>query len=427
MKKIIYGYGITGKSLKKYFDYNNIDYYIVDKKNSDDFVMNIDDFDLYHECDEVFVSPGIPLNNPFIEKCRIKNLKISSEIEKAYSILNKSIFIAVTGTNGKSTVCSLIYEIIKEKHKNVYLCGNFGIPLIDFWQLNNQKNIFVIELSSYQLESLKTFKPYISILINLTPDHLDRHITIDNYRLIKEKIYQNMDNGFLLYNSADFSAKKIDSKVECNKIGKDFNFKDNIFFDNDIVIKDLKTHLLGKHNFLNIAYAVEAAIKMGISIEIIRKVLSEFKGLEHRIEYCGEYNNVKFYNDSKSTTFESTFAALSSFSKPVNIIICGNLKKGMNIGVFIQKLLCSDNIKTVFTVGGINDFNDKIDFMNLKRYKDYKLKDIFEEVLNNSQENEILLFSPGMPSFDNFKNFEERGTFFKTQLKEFLSEKEKKH
>ena len=369
--------------------------------------------------DYVIKNPGIKYNHPLLIKARELNIKIINELEMAYYFINKeSKIIGVTGSNGKTTTVNLIYEFIKQEKDNVYLGGNIGIPLSNF-ALNIKKDDYlVLEISDHQLCDMYDFKTNVSVLTNITPTHLDFHDSYDTYKMMKKKIFNNhTSKDIAIINSNNEESLNITKDIDSTKIyyGNDSSNKcyyndKGIYYDNKLIINFDDILLKGKHNYENIMAAICAVKVYDISDDSIRKVLKTFKGVEHRLEFVKEYNNIKFYNDSKATNCVSTSIALKSFNDPT-ILILGGLDRGHSFYDL------KDDIKNVKYIVCYGETKDRIEEfaknMNIECFKFDTLKDSMHKVKEIMTPGNIVLFSPACASWDQYKCFEDRGNEFK--------------
>ena len=375
--------------------------------------------------DLVIISPGIKSkDNSTVKGIGSKNISIIREIEFA-SWFTKSPIIAVTGSNGKSTVVKLLYHIFKNKYKNVFLGGNIGISfsMNVYKELkNNLKNsIHIIEVSSYQLERINSLKPYISCILNVTDDHLDRHGNFDNYLNLKIKLIKNHNKeSFIVYNQDDKNLKrilenKINSYPYSLKNKKTFYVEKKSIYcsrTNKEIINQEKTQLVGKHNLSNILACIEICRLFNINIEHIINSLLDFKPLSHRMEIVYKKDNFLIINDSKGTNLDSTKSAIRSFDNKIILLLGGFSNQELNKEKII-KTTKSENIYKIICFGEIGKNIHKI----LNEYKSTTYIKNFEKAILKSIEYSLnkksILFSPGFKSFDEFKNFEERGNMFK--------------
>jgi UDP-N-acetylmuramoylalanine--D-glutamate ligase len=385
---------------------NKINLYL--GRNPDDIV---EDFDL------IVVSPGLPLNLPFLRKARQKNIPIISEIELGYRHCEKPI-IAITGTNGKTTTTALTGEIIK----NSKVGGNIGAPFTGM--LSGSADWFVLEVSSFQLETIDSFKPKISAILNVAPDHLDRHGTFENYAAAKKRIFENQDeNDFIILNYDDpvcrgleprakkiyFSAKEFLPEGVCLKDG--FIYANGSEFIN---VESLR--LLGAHNTENVMAAVAIALCANAPKKNVRNAISQFKGVAHRIEYVCAKDGVEFYNDSKGTNPDSSIKAIKAISdlkRPI-VLIAGGYEKNSDFAEFIKTF--KGAVKRVVVIGEVAErFCDALiaeDFHDFIRADSFA--EAFDLAYKSAEAGDAVLLSPACASWDMFHNYEERGDLFKT-------------
>lgn len=428
----VLGAGISGigASSLAYYKGANVLLSNNEKFNNDSLINNKIKREYSHsdKCinsDLVIVSPGIKSkNNSTIKKLESKNISIISEIEFA-SRFTKSPIIAVTGSNGKSTVVKLLYHIFKNKYKNVFLGGNIGISfsMNVYNELkNNLKNsIHIIEVSSFQLERVYYLKPYISCILNVTEDHLDRHGDFENYLKQKIKLIKNhTEKSFIVYNQDDKNLKRIlENKI--NSYPYSLNNKNTFYINkksiycsktNKEIINQEKTQLVGKHNLSNILACIEICRLFNFEIEDIIDSLKNFKPLNHRMEVVYRKDNFIIINDSKSTNLDSTKSAIGSFDNKIILLLGGFSNQELNKEKIIDTTK-SKNIHKIICFGKIGENIHKI----LTEYKSSIYIKNFENAILKSIEYSLnkksILFSPGFKSYDEFKNFEERGDMFK--------------
>ena len=383
------------------------------------------DTDLILSAKEIVKSPGIPDTAPLILKAKENNISVISEIEFAIRYSNAKI-IGITGTNGKTTTTLLIYHILKENGLNVGLAGNVGYSLAR--QVSEEdKAYFVVELSSFQLDGMSKSRLNIAVLLNITPDHLNRYENdFQKYIQSKFRIIRNMrKEDHFIYNQSDeilneqFSSVKSNVEIvpiALNKTKQSMAYvveKNLMFKDGDSTKRISKSNipLLGKHNMINTMAAVEAARSVGLSWDEIISALKTFENAPHRLEYVGRINSVSFYNDSKATNVDAVWYALESFEHPV-VLILGGIDKG-NDYAKIEGLVAR-KVKSLVALG-ID--NTKIESYFKKQLSDITSTDsVFNAVeiaFSKASDEEIVLLSPACASFDLFKNYEERGERFK--------------
>jgi UDP-N-acetylmuramoylalanine--D-glutamate ligase len=311
------------------------------------------------DSDIIIKSPGLNSNIPILKKARTKKIQILSEISFALSNSKYKKIIAVTGTNGKTTTADLIFKIINSEHKNSIFVGNIGIPLSDKALKTTKDTYITMELSSYQLEDSPDFKANISVLLNITPDHLDHHKTMKAYIKAKKNIFINQtQNDFLIVNYDDKICRKLAKKTNSKIIFFSKKpIKNGVFYnDGKIVIQIVKQRyeinpkikIVGMHNVENILASVAATYITGIHLTSIEKAVSKYKGVSHRIEFVKSINGVSYYNDSKATNIDSTRVALESFDKNINLIM-GGKDKGQSYTPLKQ--LIKKKVKAVFLIG----------------------------------------------------------------------------
>lgn len=386
------------------------------------------------DCDLIVVSPGIPVDIPFLTKARERNIPIISEMELGYQFEHQNFTVAITGTNGKTTTTTLIGEVLKTAGQKVVVAGNIGNPLSGVVEEVDKKHIVVVEISSFQLETIKDFRPNIAVFLNFTPDHLDRHKDLDNYLKTKARLFENQTHeDFMVLNANDsaimevtkqfkakpvyFSPDKRDFKdgvwVEGNQIMAKFNGeKNNICQTQDI-------SLPGPHNLENALATIAVSLILNIDLATIKKTLQEFKGVEHRLEEVACINGVRFINDSKATNVDSVIVALKSFNQPI-ILIAGGRGKGCDYSRLNS--LLAEKVKALILLGEAKDkIAEGVNFKNI-----FMVQDLHEAVELSSQlatpkdlatANDIVLLSPACASYDMFKNFEERGKVFKEEVR----------
>lgn len=381
--------------------------------------------------DCVVKNPGIPLDHACIKKAESLNIPVVNEVEVAYSFLPQEVnVIGITGSNGKTTTVTITYEMLKEAGIKVHLGGNIGYPLSSFVDKIQKKDTLLLELSDHQLHDLYEFKTDISVLTNLSKVHLDFHKTYENYKAVKKRIFNhhtnhevailNLDNEEVVNLARDISSHKI--FFSSTKEADIYMKEGKIYYHEEEVIPLASIRVNGIHNYENIMCAIGVAKEFGVSNEVIKKVLNDFSGVEHRLEYVGRILDREFYNDSKSTNNKSTITALSSFQTPVVLILGGFDRK---IG-FEELTPYMEHVKHVVCYG---QTKEKIEAYCHKINKDCIVLDNLEQAVrvayNLSDEKDTILFSPACSSQDQFKSFEERGKYFKQYVENLKMEEEK--
>lgn len=376
--------------------------------------------------DFVIKNPGINYHRSFILRLRERKIPIYTEIELAFQVAKKQHYIGVTGTNGKTTTVTLIDKILKGQYSNVHLAGNVGTPLCDVVLEHNlleeENHYIVIEMSNFQLLDIDTFKPNISTIINLTPDHLDYMDSLDEYYASKTNIYRNTDqNDYFVINKDDSTLADYLKRypLPCNQVtmslsqDTDCMIKNNAIYYQDEFIIDLNDiKVVGKHNIQNIMIAICIAKKCGVDTTIINQEIASFIGVEHRIEFVREINGVKIYNDSKATNTDASIIALKAFDQPV-ILLMGGFDKGLDLSEMARY---NDKISRLVTFGAAGQrFKDDMHVENSICVKN--LEAAILEALKEAQANDIILLSPSTSSFDEFSGYEQRGQVFKEIVK----------
>ena len=374
--------------------------------------------------DYVIKNPGIKYDNPVVVKAKELGIKVINEIEMAYSFLDKSVnIIGVTGSNGKTTTTTLISEFMKNSFDNVYLGGNIGIPLSNFVRDIKPNSYLVLEISDHQLCDMYDFKTNVSVLTNITPTHLDFHKSYEVYQMTKKKIFNNHTSDDLaVINKDDEVSMKITDDIKSAKVyyGHDktnlaYYDEDGIYYDGKLVIKLDDIILKGKHNYQNIMGAIIAVKKYGVTDEVIQKVLKEFKGVEHRLEYVDTIDGVTYYNDSKATNCVSTITALNSFDKPT-ILLLGGYDRGHSFHDLDDSM---KNVKCVVCFGETkNRIEEFCNDLNIKCYKNDTLKEAMNVVKDICTPGDVVLLSPACASWDQYDRFEDRGDEFKKLVRE---------
>ena len=365
-------------------------------------------------------NPGVTIDHKYVLKAKELGIEVINEVEMAYRLLPSDItLIGITGTNGKTTTTTLIYEIIKESGKSVHLTGNIGYPLCGFLEKLHKDDIIVMEVSCQQLENLDKFNPHIAVMTNLSEAHIDFFKSYDNYKKVKAKIFKNQTkDDIAILNIEDNDVVEIGKDIKStikyfsNKnIINGCYIKDNsIYYYDELVIHLDDIKLVGMHNYENIMASIMVAKELGIDNKAIFNVLNNFRGVEHRLEFVKEINTRKFYNDSKATNIKSTQIALSSFYTPT-ILILGGMERQQDFNLLKDYMT---HVKLIVCYGE-----------NKKRIKEFGDKLMIEtEVVNNlseavnkayelSSENDIILLSPASASWDQYKCFEDRGKEYK--------------
>ncbi len=376
-------------------------------------------------CEIVIVSPGIPMDNILIVSARAMGLPVISEVELGY--LNcRAPIIAITGTNGKTTTAGLSANLLKNAGYKTFLCGNIGKPFCDVAQKAKEKDYVVLEVSSFQLLTSDKLKPKVSIILNVDQDHLDYHLDFKEYYMAKAGIFKRQDsNDFCVLRKEDLNNyyKSIDIKAQVTTVSQQLP-ADIYLKGQDIISDGMKFAKLSGINLDNIKAAenflfLTALSKiLNISDEILFKTVSDFKGLAHRIEYVGDFNGVRYIDDSKATNISATRQALKTISKPV-ILLAGGLDKEIDFKAL--KLDFFDNVKLIILTG---EARHKLREA-LEDIKPLKVIESFKEAVvyakSRALKGDVVLLSPMCASFDEFSSYKERGRVFQNIVKEINS------
>ena len=384
--------------------------------------------DSVYDAEFIVISPGVPSNAPVAEEARKKGIRLISEIEFA-SFYCKGKVIAITGTNGKTTTTTLIDHLINASGRKCYTAGNIGVAFSDVVQEVKPDEFVSLEVSSFQLDHCFTFKPAVSLILNITPDHLNRYQnSFDNYIVSKYRMFQSLDSGDVLIlngDDANLAPEKIKttSRVKYFSLTKtaDSYLKDGVIYTDEggtkhtYKVSDL--FLRGEHNYANVMSSILAVTSAGIKFEDIAPHLASFKGVEHRLEFVAEIDGVKYINDSKATNVDSVWFALRSFEEPLYLIL-GGTDKGNDYGQIRDLVL--DKVKKIFAIGSSAE---KV-YSYFHREVKVEIKSSLEECISaanlEARSGEVVLLSPACASFDMFDNYEHRGRVFKNAVRELI-------
>jgi UDP-N-acetylmuramoylalanine--D-glutamate ligase len=369
--------------------------------------------------DFIVKNPGIPYSNPLIAQAVDRCIPVYTEVEIA-GIISEAMIVGITGSNGKTTTTTLIGEMLKNGKKIPVVAGNIGTVFSEVAAESSSKNILVVELSSFQLMGTETFKPKISVFLNLFEAHLDYHGSVDEYGKAKAKITANQDeDDFIIYNAdddrvaelvKDSRAEHIPFSLEKRKENGVYLHEGALFFQQIKVIDLADIVLPGRHNLYNIMAAVAASMLSGAGIEQIRKVLTTFEGVAHRLQFVGELSGRRFYNDSKATNILAAKAAITSFDEPV-ILLAGGLDRGNSFDELVPSL---KNVKILITFGEtaekLADAGKRAGIEIVKRA--HNVEDAVPLAYSLSKSGDTILLSPACASWDQYKTFEQRGDMF---------------
>lgn len=427
-KVLILGLSKSGISAAKYLIDKGYSVYLTESKNDVDTeqVKELENLGIkveYGSHSDEFIngsafavtSPGIPPKSEIFRRLQEKGIKIISEVELAY--LNTNIpFIAITGTNGKTTTTALVSHILSKKF-SAPVCGNIGVPPTSL--INDNHDFLVLEISSYQAQMTEKFKAKIACWTNFTPDHIDWHGGLENYFKAKAKIFLlPQEPEFAILNAKD--EKLVEFSKECKNVTffdktEDCGILDNaIFYKNEEIIKLSDCPLVGHHNYQNIMCGIIIAKLVGMENSDIREQIMSFRAPEHRLEKVREMNGITFYNDSKATNPEASIVAIESFNGVDVALILGGRDKNTDLTEMCHSI--NKHINTVFLIGEATERFDE----NLKKngFSNIIKKDTLESAIDEAIDlkPDVVLLSPACASFDMFKSYEHRGEVFKNYV-----------
>ncbi len=386
--------------------------------------------ELAEKTELLVLSPGVPTDLPFILNLKEQGIPVWGEIELAYQIAGGK-FIGITGTNGKTTTTALTGEIMKQWFKEVFVVGNIGIPYTDMAEQITDSAVTVAELSSFQLETVQEdFVPDVSMILNLTPDHLNRHYTMENYARAKLNVAKHQtEKQTCILNYEDAMLRGFAEELSCRivwfssrqKLERGLYLDGNriLYADNGVVTEICKTeelHIIGLHNYENAMAAIGAALCMEVPLSAIREGLMNFHAVEHRIEFVATKRGVDYYNDSKGTNPDAAIKGIQAMNKPT-LLIGGGYDKGSEYDEWIGAF--NGKVKHLVLIG---QTKEKIAETAVRMgVASVVLKDSFEEAMefcvSNAEAGDAVLLSPACASWGMFKNYEERGQIFKDYVK----------
>lgn len=375
------------------------------------------------EFDFVIKNPGIKYTEWFILRLQERNIPIYTEIELAYQLAPHHHYLAVTGTNGKTTTVTLIYEILKAAFgKKAHFAGNIGVPLCEVvyeHQLETEENHYIVlEMSNFQLLNIEQFRPEVSTIINLTPDHLDYMRNLDEYYASKTNIYMNQENQNVYINNLDdqniqdYMAKyKPHGQVVSLSMQHQADYhleNEMIMYHDKMIMPTSDIQMVGRQNIQNVMIAIAMCEMVGVKRQVIVQTVKGFPGVEHRVEFVREVNGVKYYNDSKGTNTDATIVAIQSFTCPI-ILLVGGKEKNLSMATLKKNL---SNVKQVIGYGdcGKRLVDDLVGEMGIVVVT---MDEALQEARKVAIEGDVVLLSPTTSSFDQFSSFEERGRYFK--------------
>ncbi len=384
--------------------------------------------------DYAVLSPGVPVDLPDVDRLRDAGVKILGEVELAYQ-LSKGSIVAITGTNGKTTTTALTGEIMKTYFQSVFVVGNIGVPYTEMVSHMKDNSVTVAEMSSFQLETICDFRPQVSAILNITPDHLNRHHTMENYIDAKFNITGNQRaSDTCILNYEDAVLRERGKKLACRVIwfSSTRKLEDGLYLDGEeivwasggactVVCNIHELNIIGRHNYENAMAAIAAGIAMKVPMDCIHKALTTFVAVEHRIEYVATKNGVKYYNDSKGTNPDAAIQAVRAMTTPT-LLIGGGYDKGSEYDEWIDSF--DGKVRYLVLMG---QTRDKIaETARRKGFHDIVMVESMQEAVDfcaaNANPGETVLLSPCCASWGMFKNYEERGRIFK-ELVRALEEK----
>ncbi len=366
--------------------------------------------DTFEKSDLIVVSPGVPHNILPIKRAALKGIPILGEIELACRFILEPV-VAVTGTNGKTTTTTLLGDMLKNSGKKVFVGGNIGNPLIDYVDKGEKAEIIVVEVSSFQLDTIDTFRPKVAVVLNITEDHLDRYPDFAAYARAKARIFENQkESDVAIFNGLDPFMGSICKDIKSKKLPFYNQMTDDAEINTIFKLLDFSSiNLLGKHNLENAYAASLAALAIGGSLEGIQSALSNFKGLLHRLEHVASINGIDFFDDSKATNVDAVAKALETFSRPI-ILIMGGRDKGGNFQT-LRDLVCQRVKKLVVLGEAKEDILFALgDITPTKRAS--SMEDAVLSAYHAASPGDVVLLSPACASFDMYDSYARRGEDF---------------
>lgn len=388
------------------------------------------DLTAYHEPELIILSPGVPLDLPFLRAFKKLNTPMIGEVELAYQHM-KAPVVAITGTNGKTTTTALTGEMFRLAGKKTEVVGNIGIPGISRVEALDAEGFFVMEVSSFQLETINHFKPKAAALLNITPDHLNRHGSMDAYAALKYRIFENQSSDDVaVINADDLASMAYLGKLrsQCLYFSRQKKLSSGIFIDNNQILfrwNDVEKRIIaidkikipGAHNLENALAASGLALACGLPQEAVAEALVTFSGVEHRIEFVAEKRGVAYINDSKATNPDAAIKAVEAVTAPL-ILLAGGMDKNSDFTNLFQAFRGKVKYLLVYgeTAPVLLDTSKRLNFSAVKRVKD--LEEAVIEAASLAASGDSVLLSPACASWDMYANFEERGAHFKALVEQ---------
>jgi len=382
--------------------------------------------------DLIVVSPGVPLDTPEVKQVVAFGLTVIGELELASRYLLGDI-VAITGSNGKTTTTTLVGKILSDAGLPTQVGGNIGLPVIDLVAKSTPETVNVLEVSSFQLETIEEFHPRIAVILNITPDHLDRHGSFEKYVAAKERIFERQGPGDALVLNGDdrvtqMSAARAKSEVfwfsGTKAVRRGAFVRDGVIVwvekeggVTEPIMPVSEVHLKGAHNIENVLAAVCSARLAKVSAESIRASVATFTAVEHRLELVRKLNGVEFYNDSKATNVDATMKAVSSFSKGIHLIL-GGKDKDSDYGTMAE--LLKERVKAVYTIGSAAEKIERQLHGVVKMVAAGTMQTAVTEAAKAAAAGDVVLLSPACSSFDQFENYEHRGRVFRQLVDELI-------
>ncbi len=377
-----------------------------------------------YECELMVISPGVPCNAPVVLEALKRNIKVVSELEVG-SWFCRAPIVAITGSNGKTTTTTLTGRILSDAKKKHVVAGNIGTAFSSVVMELAETDVAVLEVSSFQLDYIDKFRPKISVLLNITPDHMDRYDhSMEKYAASKARVFKNQrDDDMLIYNIDDEWTNKIIHQAQCQKIGLSMQKKlsEGAFVEDSKLITSIsgiRTEIIdidqifikGIHNLYNSMAAVLVGQLLGVDATNIQSTLKTFEGVEHRLEFVRKLNEVSYYNDSKATNVDSVWFALQSFKEPI-VLFLGGRDKGNDYSRLTE--LVRKQVKAIVAIGESADIVEQSFKGTTVITKASSMEEAVDIARFLAQPGDVVLLSPACASFDWFKNYEHRGEVFK--------------
>ena len=428
-KVLILGMARSGYEVGKLLSNGNNDIYITDIKDQDShklqelqdlgikFIQTDEPENILDETFDILIkNPAVFPFHPCVIKAHELKIPVVNEMEVAYHYLKYPVkIIGVTGSNGKTTTVTLIYETLKKAGVPVKLGGNIGTPLSQIVNDIKENDLLLLEISDHQLIDMHDFKTDISVLTNLCPTHLDYHGSYENYKNVKKKIFNHhTNNDIAIINAANYDSVELTKDIPSTKYyfnnAENYILDDGIYIDKKKVIDTKDILIKGEHNYENILATLLVTKILHLDFQYVKDILKEFKGVEHRIEYVATKNGVAYYNDSKSTNPTATITALKSFDGPIHLIL-GGMERSQDFHDLAPYL---SKVKCIYAIGEVR--KRIMAFAKEEKLACYEfttLKEAMKKIKENVEPQDIVLLSPASASWDQYLKFEDRGNEFK--------------